>query len=201
MNKAQGELKKINEELDKQNNKWLKASDKLKEHSEKLTKVGGKLTDVGKTLTTHVSLPLAAVGVASAKVGMDFEAEMSKVQAISGATGGDFQKLKAKAEEMGAKTKFSATESAQGLEYMAMAGWKTQDMLDGLPPILNLAIASGEELGSTSDIVTDALTAFGLKAKDAGMFSDVLAAASSNANTNVGMMGATFQYAAPVAEH
>ncbi|AUM89164.1 phage tail tape measure protein [Clostridium botulinum] len=199
MNKAQGELKKINEELDKQNNKWLKASDKLKDHSEKLTKVGGKLTDVGKTLTTHVSLPLAAVGVASAKVGMDFEAEMSKVQAISGATGGDFQKLKAKAEEMGAKTKFSATESAQGLEYMAMAGWKTQDMLDGLPPILNLAIASGEELGSTSDIVTDALTAFGLKAKDAGMFSDVLAAASSNANTNVGMMGATFQYAAPVA--
>ncbi|MDQ0479716.1 phage tail tape measure protein [Hathewaya limosa] len=78
-------------------------------------------------------------------------------------------------------------------------GWKTQDMLDGLPPILNLAIASGEQLGTTSDIVTDALTAFGLKAKDAGVFSDVLASASSNANTNVGMMGATFQYAAPVA--
>ena len=80
-----------------------------------------------------------------------------------------------------------------------MAGWKTGDMLEGIEPILNLAIASGEELGSTSDIVTDALTGFGLKAKDAGMFSDVLAAASSNANTNVGMMGETFKYAAPVA--
>ncbi|EPY2286644.1 phage tail tape measure protein [Clostridium sporogenes] len=205
-NNAEAKLKNLKDslsstskEIDKQSNKWVQASNKLKDNSEKLTKVGGKLTDVGKTLTTHVSLPLAAVGVASAKVGMDFEAEMSKVQAISGATGGDFQKLKAKAEEMGSKTKFSATESAEGLEYMAMAGWKTQDMLDGLPPVLNLAIASGEELGATSDIVTDALTAFGLKAKDAGMFSDVLASASSNANTNVGMMGATFQYAAPVA--
>lgn len=99
---------------------------------------------------------------------------------------------------MGAKTKFSATESAQGLEYMAMAGWKTQDMLDGLPPILNLAAAAGEDLGTTSDIVTDALTAFNLKASDAGHFSDILASASSNANTNVGMMGESFKYAAPI---
>ncbi|WMJ81976.1 phage tail tape measure protein [Clostridium sp. MB40-C1] len=199
MVRTQGELRRTNEELARNNNKWLQASENLQRHSEKLKSMGGKITNVGKNLTTHVSLPLAGIGIAASKVGMDFEAEMSKVQAISGATGEDFKKLKAKAEEMGAKTKFSATESAEGLEYMAMAGWKTQDMLDGLPPILNLAIASGEELGSTSDIVTDALTAFGLKAKDAGMFSDVLAAASSNANTNVGMMGATFQYAAPVA--
>lgn len=199
MTKTESELQKVNGELDKSSNKWIKASEGLKKSSDKLQNVGGKIEGIGSKLTTHVSAPLAAVGIASAKVGMDFEAEMSKVQAISGATGEDFKKLKAKAEEMGAKTKFSATESAEGLEYMAMAGWKTQDMLDGLPPILNLAIASGEQLGTTSDIVTDALTAFGLKAKDAGMFSDVLAAASSNANTNVGMMGATFQYAAPVA--
>lgn len=197
--KTKAELEKINNELDKSNNKWLKASEGLQKHSDRLRSIGGKISDVGKSLTTKVSVPLAGVGIAASKVGMDFEAEMSKVQAISGATGEDFKKLKAKAEEMGAKTKFSATESAKALEYMAMAGWKTQDMLDGLPPILNLAIASGEQLGTTSDIVTDALTAFGLKAKDAGMFSDVLAAASSNANTNVGMMGATFQYVAPVA--
>ncbi|CEP43827.1 phage tail tape measure protein [[Clostridium] sordellii] len=100
---------------------------------------------------------------------------------------------------MGAKTKFSAAQAGEGMEYMAMAGWKTGDMLEGIEPILNLAIASNEDLGTTSDIVTDALTGFGLKAKDAGMFSDVLAAASSNANTNVGMMGETFKYAAPVA--
>ncbi|WP_057540602.1 phage tail tape measure protein, partial [Paraclostridium sordellii] len=119
--------------------------------------------------------------------------------AISGATGDDLKKLENKAQEMGAKTKFSAAQAGEGMEYMAMAGWKTGDMLEGIEPILNLAIASNEDLGTTSDIVTDALTGFGLKAKDAGMFSDVLAAASSNANTNVGMMGETFKYAAPVA--
>ena len=99
---------------------------------------------------------------------------------------------------MGAKTKFSASEAAQGMQYMAMAGWKTQDMMDGLEGIMNLAAASGEDLASTSDIVTDALTAFGLSAKDSSHFSDILAAASSNANTNVSMMGETFKYAAPV---
>ncbi|EDT84672.1 phage tail tape measure protein [Clostridium botulinum] len=198
MNKAQGELNKLNKELEKGSNKWLQHGQKLKESGEKYKSAGEHISKAGDKML-KLTAPIAAVGIVSSKVGMDFEAQMSKVQAISGATGEDFQKLKAKAEEMGAKTKFSAKESAEGLEYMAMAGWKTQDMLDGLPPILNLAIASGEELGATSDIVTDALTAFGLKAKDAGMFSDVLASASSNANTNVGMMGATFQYAAPVA--
>ena len=124
---------------------------------------------------------------------------MSKVSAISGATGEDFQKLTDKAKEMGAKTKFSATESAQAMEYMAMAGWKTSDMLNGIEGIMNLAAASGEDLATTSDIVTDALTAMGLQASDSGHFADVLAAASSNANTNVSMMGETFKYAAPLA--
>lgn len=133
------------------------------------------------------------------KLGMDFESQMSKVQAISGATGDEIQLLTDKAKEMGAKTKFSATESAQALEYMAMAGWKTDDMLGGLEGIMNLAAASGEDLASTSDIVTDALTAFGMSASDSSHFADVLAVASSNANTNVGMMGETFKYVAPVA--
>ena len=106
---------------------------------------------------------------------MNFEAEMSKVASISGATGDEFQKLIDKAKEMGSKTKFSATESAQAMEYMAMAGWKTQDMVDGLKGIMDLAAASGEDLASTSDIVTDALTAFGLSASDSTHFADVLA--------------------------
>lgn len=129
------------------------------------------------------------------KVGSDFEAGMSEVAAISGATGDELDALTAKAKEMGASTKFSATESAEALKYMAMAGWDTQSMLDGLPGIMNLAAASGEELGAVSDIVTDALTAFGLSASDAGHFADVLAKASSSSNTNVSMMGATFKYA------
>ncbi len=124
-----------------------------------------------------------------------FEAAMSQVQAVSGATGGEMEKLTAKAKEMGATTKFTAEESAQAFNYMAMAGWKSADMINGIEGILNLAAAAGEDLGTTSDIVTDALTAFRLEAKDAGHFADVLAAASSNANTNVSMMGETFKYA------
>ena len=129
----------------------------------------------------------------------DFEAAMSQVKAVSGATGSDFDKLTAKAEEMGATTKFTATQSAEAFNYMAMAGWDSQQMLDGISGILSLAAASGEELGTTSDIVTDALTAFGLKASDAAHFSDVLAQASASANTNVSMMGESFKYVAPIA--
>ena len=142
---------------------------------------------------------IGAIGAASVKVGSDFEASMSKVAAISGATGDDLKALTDKAKEMGATTKFSASESADALHYMAMAGWKTEDMLNGLEGIMNLAAASGEDLATTSDIVTDALTAFGLSAEDSTHFADVLAQASSNANTNVGMMGETFKYVAPVA--
>lgn len=163
----------------------------------------GKLAKTGlKTVATTVSAVSTALGGAAAaavKVGVSFESEMSKVSAISGATGDELQKLTDKAKEMGAKTKFSASESAQAMEYMAMAGWKTQDMLSGIEGIMDLAAASGEDLATTSDIVTDALTAFGLSASDSTHFANVLAAASSNANTNVGMMGETFKYVAPVA--
>lgn len=129
----------------------------------------------------------------------DFEAAMSQVQAVSRADSDELEQLTKKAEEMGATTKFTATDSAEAFNYMAMAGWKTEDMLDGISGIMQLAAAANEDLGTTSDIVTDALTAFGLKASDAGMFSDVLAAASSNANTNVSMMGETFKFAASMA--
>ena len=157
---------------------------------------------IGSIATKGLAVLGAAVTASTGvvvKLGMDFESQMSKVQAISGATGDELLQLTDKAKEMGKKTKFSATESAQALEYMAMAGWKTDDMLGGLEGIMNLAAASGEDLASTSDIVTDALTAFGMAASDSGHFADILATASSNANTNVGMMGETFKYVAPVA--
>nr|DAH40601.1 MAG TPA: minor tail protein [Caudoviricetes sp.] len=148
----------------------------------------------------------AVIGVASVAaakktidVGKSFEAGMSEVQAISGASGKDLEKLSAKAKQMGATTKFSATESATALKYMAMAGWKTNQMVSGLSGVMNLAAASGEDLGTVSDIVTDSMTAFGLEAKDSGHFADVLAKASSSSNTNVAMMGETFKYVAPLA--
>lgn len=129
----------------------------------------------------------------------DFEAAMSQVQAISGATSTELVKLTNKAKKMGATTKFTAEDSAQAFNYMAMAGWKTDDMLNGIEGILSLAAASGEDLATTSDIVTDALTAFNMKAGDAGHFSDVLAQAASNANTTVSGMGETFKYAGSMA--
>lgn len=172
---------------------------KLGEAGEMLENAGDKIADVGTTLTTHVTVPIAAAGTAAVKTAADFDSAMSKVSAVSGATGDDLQALRDKAREMGAKTKFSASEAAEAMNYMAMAGWKTGDMLEGIEGIMNLAAASGEDLATTSDIVTDALTAFGLSAADSGHFADVLAAASSNANTNVSMMGETFKYCAPVA--
>ena len=131
--------------------------------------------------------------------GMNFDAEMSHVAAISGATGAEFDALREKALEMGAKTRFSASESASAFGYMAMAGWDVQQMMDGITGIMSLAAADGLDLATTSDIVTDALTAFGLTAADSSHFADVLAVASSSANTNVAMMGETFKYVAPIA--
>ena len=165
---------------------------------EKMQTVGSAVEGVGKKLLP-VTAAVTGLGTAAVKTAADFDQEMSKVSAISGATGDDFDQLRAKAREMGAKTKFSASEAASAMEYMAMAGWKTGDMLDGIEGIMNLAAASGEDLATTSDIVTDALTAFGLSAADSGHFADILAAASSNANTNVSMMGETFKYCAPIA--
>lgn len=188
LTEMEAELKNVNAEL---------ARAPFDEYAAKAEKVGGTLTSAGQKLLP-LSTSIAGLGVAAVKTTADFDSEMSKVSAISGATGTDLDKLRGKAREMGAKTKFSASEAAQGMQYMAMAGWKTQDMMDGLEGIMNLAAASGEDLASTSDIVTDALTAFGLSAKDSSHFSDILAAASSNANTNVSMMGETFKYAAPV---
>lgn len=165
---------------------------------EKMQDVGGKVEGVGKKLLP-VTGAVVGLGVAAVKTAADFDAAMSQVAAVSGASGEDLERLRKKAREMGEQTKFSASEAAEAMNYMAMAGWKTEDMLNGIEGIMSLAAASGENLGSVSDIVTDALTAFGLSAADAGHFSDVLAQASSNANTNVGMMGSTFQKVAPVA--
>ncbi|MCM1184437.1 MAG: phage tail tape measure protein [Roseburia sp.] len=164
-----------------------------------LQRAGNMIASAGGALTKTVTLPIAGAATAAVKTAADFEASMSKVGAISNASAEDMAILTAKAKEMGATTSFSASESAEAMQYMAMAGWKTQDMTEGIAGIMNLAAASGEDLAATSDIVTDGLTAFGMAAKDSGRFADVMAAASSNANTNVALMGETFKYCASTA--
>ena len=184
--------------LEDQAGKSNVALQKIGMAGEKFQEVGQKIEGVGNKLMP-VTAAVAGIGAAAIKTTADFDSAMSKVAAISGASGDDFDRLREKAREMGAKTKFSATEAAEAFQYMAMAGWDTAQMLDGIEGIMSLSAADGLDLATTSDIVTDALTAFGLKAADAGHFADVLARASSSANTNVSMLGESFKYVAPIA--
>ena len=192
------EIVATEQELKNLTKESMSANAKLASIADVTGKVGEGAQSIGRNMSKG-SVAIVGLGAAAVKTTADFESSMSNVAAISGATGEDLEALKSKAREMGSQTKFSATEAGDAFGYMAMAGWKTSDMIDGISGIMNLAAASGEDLATTSDIVTDALTAFRLKAEDSGHFADVLAAASSNANTNVSMMGETFKYAAPIA--
>lgn len=195
--------------LSAENERLAKTYDKVKKSQEELAKVSAALeqnnaaisqtkTQLAGTLGTLAALG-GAIYAGPVKKAAEFEAQMSTVKAISSASAEDMKRLSEEAKHMGATTQFTAVEAGKALEYMAMAGWKTDQMLGGLPGIMNLAAASGEDLGQVSDIVTDALTAFNMTADQSGRFADVLAQASSNANTNVSMMGSTFQKVAPVA--
>lgn len=197
-NKANTALNVMRQELKDLPSAIQIVGDRMQETGDKIASIGNGIKNIGSALTP-ISMAASGAIAGSVKVFSDFESQMSRVKAISGATGDEFESLSQKAREMGASTKYTATESGEAFEYMAMAGWKSEQMLEGIAPVMNLAAASGEELGTVSDIVTDALTAFGLQAQDAARFTDVLAATATNANTNVGMMGESFKYAAPVA--
>lgn len=185
--------------LDTIGEKAQNTKNKMENLGDGITSSGKSMTKTGVVMTAGITTPIMLLGKKAIDTAASFEAAMSEVGAISGATGKDLKALEDKAKQMGETTKFSAAESAEALKYMAMAGWKTEDMLNGLDGILNLAAASGADLGTTSDIVTDALTAMGYSAGDAGRLADVMAAASSNANTNVELMGETFKYAGTMA--
>lgn len=165
----------------------------------KISSIAGSALKATTAILAGTATAVAGIGTAAIKVGAEFDSAMSKVEAISGAAGDELQQLRDKAIEMGDKTKYSATESAEAFTYMAMAGWKTEAMLDGIEGVMNLAAASGEDLATTSDIVTDALTAFGLAASDASHFSDVLAQTAASANTDVSLMGESFKYVGTMA--
>lgn len=189
------ELRQQYERLEQAQKKVQAITEKQAANKEAISQTKAQLGGLVGTVTAVG----AAIYAGPVKKAAEFQEQMSTVKSISNASAEDMAKLSQKAKEMGTTTAFTAAEAGEAMEYMAMAGWKTGDMLGGIEGIMNLAAASGEELGSVSDIVTDALTAFGLSASDAGHFSDVLAQASSNANTNVSMMGSTFQKVAPVA--
>ena len=174
-------------------------SDSSASISDKMSALSTAFSQVGSTLTEYVTKPLLQLASGALNTGMEFDSQMSRVGAIAGATSEEMDMLRQAAIQMGADSVFGATDAAKAMEYMGMAGWDAQEMIDGLPGIINLAAASGEDLGTVSDIVTDALTAFGLTAADSAHFADVLAAATTSSNTNVGMLGESFKYVAPIA--
>lgn len=179
--------------------KMTASQKRLNQVGNSFVKTGKSITNVGSTLTKGVTTPIVAIGTASVKTAAEFESGMSNVQAIAGASAEEMEQLRDKAIEMGAKTKYSAKESADAFSYMATAGWDTTEMLNGIEGIMYLAGATGEDLAQTSDIVTDSLTAFGLTASDTTHFVDVLAETANATNTDVDKMGETFKYVAPVA--
>lgn len=191
--------RKAQETTDETENSFKNGSKGFKQWGRDVVGVADQTKALGQDLTKHVTLPIVGIAAAAAKTGITFDQKMAEVSAISGATGKDLQALESKAREMGATTKFSASDAGDAMKYMAMAGWKNKDMLSGISGVMDLAAASGENLGTTSDIVTDALTAFGMSADQSGHLADVLATASNNANTNVSMLGESFKYVAPIA--
>ena len=163
-----------------------------------IERAGKTITSAGSKLTKSVTAPIAGVAVASIKTAADFEASMSNVAAITGATGQDFKDLNKLAQDLGKSTKYSASEVAQAMQYTGMAGWTAKENMEGLEGILNTAAATGADLSKTSDIMTDAISAFGNTAKDSGMFADVMTKACTSANVSIDTLGESYKYAGAI---
>lgn len=209
MQKTETELGQVTSELERQEaalvdnrTSWQKfgeaASRITTQMGEKLKDLGDKTTAFGKDLSMKLTTPIVGFGLAAAKVGSDFEAAMSEVAAISGATGEDLAAMEAKAREMGSATQFSASEAADALKYMSLAGWDSEKSIAAIGGVLNLAAASGMELAAASDLVTDYMSAFGIEAEKSGYFADVMAYAQKHANTTVVALGDAFKNTAAV---
>lgn len=195
---ATDELKKMKEQQRIAESGWGKLADKFQSVGSRLTRVGDSMKGMGRSMSMYVTAPIAGIGGAAIKTGVDFQEGMSKVSAISGATGKDFKALEKQARDLGAKTQFSAKEASDGMQYLALAGFKTKDIMSAMPGMLDLAAAGALDLGRAADITSDTMQAFGMKADQAGHAADVFAYAQANANTNVEQMGEAMKYAAPV---
>ncbi|RFM19875.1 phage tail tape measure protein [Clostridium botulinum] len=199
MNKAQGELKKINEELDKQNNKWVQASEKLGEHSKKLKDTGQKITDVGKSITTKVSVPLAGLGAIALKTTADYDDSMSQLKAITNSSAEDMGKLDKAAKDMGIQTRYSAKEASDSMVMLGQAGYSTNQILNTTPAVLNLAQAGAIDLTQSTDVLVSSMSQFGIKTENAAHVADVLSLGANKANLGVGDLAESMKYAGAMA--
>lgn len=199
MRKTENALQGITAELERQTNPWNVLSQNMTEMGTKLQTAGRYMTDFGKSWTMRVTTPIVGLGVAALKVGMDFEASMSKVQALTGATGEEMEAMTDQAKHLGETTIFSASQAAEGMAFLGMAGWDTKEILAGMPGLLNLAAAGAMDLGRAADIASNIMSGFAIDAQEAGRVSDILAYAASNSNTNLEQLGEAMKYVAPMA--
>lgn len=172
---------------------------KLKSVESTFKSLGAKLNNIGKTMTTRVTLPIVGMGVAMIKTAGDFEQSMNKVSAISGAVGTDFDMLRNKAKELGATTSFSASQAAEGMSFLAMAGFEAKEIVSAMPGVLNLAAAGNMDLATSADIASNILTGFGMTAEESNRMVDILAKTFTSSNTNLIQLGEAMKYVAPVA--
>jgi TP901 family phage tail tape measure protein len=203
--RTETELNDVTQALDRQQretdqaaNKWNQLGDKARQAGSVMNSVGSSMRSTGQTMTTSMTLPIVGLGAATVKTAADFEESMDKVSAISGATGADFQALESQAKDLGATTKFSASEAAEGMQFLGMAGFDTKEIMAAMPGLLDLAAAGALDLGRAADIASNIMSGFSIDAGKAGHVSDVLAKASASANTNVEQLGTAMQYLAPV---
>lgn len=200
MNRTEQQLKRVNAAIEEQTNPWKVLGRNMEQAGEKMQNIGRNMSGVGRILTTRVTLPLVGLAGAALKTGMDFEEGMSNVQAVSGATGSEMDLLREQAREMGATTRFSATEASEGMSYLAQAGFDVNQIMETMPGLLDLAAASGMDLGRAADLASNVLSGFNLDASEAGRVSDVFAKGASTANTNVEQLGSAMETVAPIAE-
>lgn len=186
--------------LQVQASKWTQAGDRLEEFGTKVTNISSKIDNLGSTLTTSLTLPVLAIGTAAITTGNDFEAQMSRVQAIAGATKDELEQLTDQAIELGAETSFSASEVAAGMENLASAGFTTNEIMEAMPGLLDLAASSGAELATASEIAASAIRGFGLEANESAHVADVFAEAAARTNAQTEDMGEAMKYVAPVAK-
>ncbi len=187
-------------QLQVQASKWTKAGESLEEFSNKVTRISEKIDGLGSTLTTGLTLPIFAIGTAATTVGNEFEAKMSKVQAIAGATKEELEKLTDTAIELGSKTSFSSSQVAEGMENLASAGFDTNEIIKSMPGLLDLAASSGTELAAAAEITASAIRGFGLEANTSAHIADVFAEAAARTNAQTEDMGEAMKYVAPVAK-
>jgi TP901 family phage tail tape measure protein len=198
MNRTENELTDINRSLEQQTNQWNVLGRSLNDVGDRMRRVGSSMSNVGRDMSMRVTAPIVGLGAATVKTAADFEESMSKVAAISGATGSEFEALEAQAKELGATTKYSASEASEGMAFLAQAGFKTNEIMAAMPGLLDLAAAGALDLGRASDIASNIMSGFTIDANKAGHVSDVLAKAASSANTNVEQLGEAMKYLAPV---